>query len=85
MVEGFHRGFKTRVPRPSPSVQEYFRAIRAEQTNTDWHLNRLERGITPCKKRKSSQELYDTCLNFSNFEILDYMFEVAKYFGNDVE
>ena len=26
MVEGFHRGFKTRVNRPKPSVQEYFRA-----------------------------------------------------------
>ena len=29
MVEGFHRGFKSRVNRPRPTVQEYFRAIRS--------------------------------------------------------
>ena len=28
MVEGFHRGFKSRVHRPKPSVQEYVRAIK---------------------------------------------------------
>ena len=28
MVEGFHLGFKSKVNRPKPSVQEYFRAIR---------------------------------------------------------
>ena len=34
MVEGFHRGFKTRVNRPRPTVQEYFRAIREQQITT---------------------------------------------------
>ena len=38
MVEGFHRGFKTRVNRPKPTVQEYFRAIREQQVTTDYHL-----------------------------------------------
>ena len=47
MVEGFHRGFKTRVHRPKPSVQDYFRAIREQQVMTDFHLDRLEAGITP--------------------------------------
>ena len=35
MVEGFHRGFKSRVHRPKPSVQEYVRAIKEQQVITD--------------------------------------------------
>ena len=34
MVEGFHRGFKTRVNRPRLTAQEYFRAIREQQITT---------------------------------------------------
>jgi hypothetical protein len=30
MVEGFHRGFKTRVNRLKPSVQEYVREVKEE-------------------------------------------------------
>ena len=56
MVEGFHRGFKTRVNRPKPTVQEYFRAIRDEQSVTDYHIDRLEVGITPSKRRRTSNE-----------------------------
>ena len=41
MVEGFHRGFKTRVNRPKPSVQEYFRAIKEQQVTTDFHVDLL--------------------------------------------
>ena len=47
MVEGFHRGFKTRVNRSKPSVQEYFRAIKEQQVVTDYHLDRLAVGKTP--------------------------------------
>ena len=41
MVEGFHLGFKAKVNRPRPSVQEYFRAIKEQQVTTDYHLDRL--------------------------------------------
>ena len=41
MVEGFHRGFKSRVNRPKPTVQEYFRAIREQQVITDYHIDQL--------------------------------------------
>ena len=83
MVEGFHRGFKTRVNRPRPTVQEYFRAIREQQVTTDYHIDRLAVGLTPSKKRKTrNQELYAICLDFSDYSILDYMFAIASYFGH---
>ena len=46
MVEGFHRGFKSRVHRPKPSVQEYVRAIKEQQVITDFHIDRLSVGKT---------------------------------------
>ena len=62
MVEGFHRGFKSRVNRPKPSVQEYFRAIREQQVTTDYHIDRMSAGITPSKKRKTNNDgLYAIC------------------------
>ena len=85
MVEGFHRGFKTRVNRPKHSVQEYFRAIREQQVVTDFHLDRLECGKTPSKRRKTTNDvLYDICVSYPTFSSkLEYLFEVAKYFGHD--
>ena len=50
---GFHRGFKTRVNRPKPSVQEYVRAVREEQVMTDYHLDRLSVGKTLSKRRRT--------------------------------
>ena len=87
MVEGFHRGFKTRVNRPKPSVQEYFRAIREQQVTTDFHVDRLSAGLTPAKKRKNSnRDLYEICFNYSSYgSNLEYMFAIAKYFGHDLE
>ena len=56
MVEGFHRGFKSKVNRPKPTVQEYFRAIREEQVITDYRVDRLGVGKTPSKKRRTSSD-----------------------------
>ena len=62
MVEGFHPGFNSKVNRPKPSEQEYFRAIRDQQVTTDYHLDRLAHGMTPAKKRKNlNHVLYDMC------------------------
>ena len=69
MIEGFHLGFKSKVNRPKPTVQEYFKAVGDQQVSTDYHLDRLEHGMTPAKE-------YDCILN--------YLFEVAKYFGHEV-
>ena len=87
MVEGFHRGFKTRVNRPKPSVQEYFRAIKKQQVVTDYHLDRLAVGKTPSKKRRiSSSILYDLCSFYTTYPTkIEYLFAVAKYFGNNIE
>ena len=52
MVEGFHRGFKCRVNRPKPTVQEYFHAIRDQQVITDYHIDQLGVGKTLSKKIK---------------------------------
>ena len=81
MVEGFHRGFKTRVNRPKPSVQEYFRAIKEQQVVTDYHLDRLAVG----KKGISSSILYDLCSFYTTYPTkIEYLFAVAKYFGNNI-
>ena len=87
MVEGFHRGFKTRVNRPKPSVQEYFRAIKEQQVTTDFHVDRLGAGLTPAKKRKTSnKDLYEICSNYSTYgSNLEYLFAIARYFGHDLE
>ena len=86
MVEGFHLGFKAKVNRPRPTVQEYFRGIRDQQVNTDFHLDRLASSTTPAKKRRTSNHvLYEICSKFDQHDsILAYLFEVAKYFGHDV-
>ena len=74
LVEGFHSGFKSKVNRPKPSVQEYFRAIRDQQVTTDYHLDRLAHGMTPAMKRKNlNHVLYDICLNFNQYDsVLSY-------------
>ena len=86
MVEGFHLGFKSKVNRPKPSVQEYFRAVRDQQITTDFHLDRLSHGITPAKKRKTKDHvLHEICANFDQYDsILDYMFKIAEYFGHEL-
>ena len=80
--KGFHRGFKTRVNRPKPSVQEYFRAIKEQQVVTD---DRLAVGKTPSKKRRiSSIILYDLCSFYKTYPTkIEYLFAVAKYFSNN--
>ena len=87
MVEGFHRGFKSRVHRPKPSVQEYVRAIKEQQVITDFHLDRLSVGKTPSKRRRvNHSKLYDLCCFYSTYSSkLEYLFEVAKVFGHDIE
>ena len=87
MVEGFHRGFRTRLNRPKPSVQEYFRAIREQQVTSDYHIDRLGVGKTPSKRRKTShEELFKICSECSDYSSkLDYLFAVAKHFGHDIE
>ena len=87
MVEGFHRGFRTRVNRPKPSVQEYFRAIREQQVTSDYHIDRLGVGKTPSKRRKTShEELFKICSEYSDYSSkLDYLYAVAKHFGHDIE
>ncbi|KAL5270987.1 hypothetical protein ACHWQZ_G001586 [Mnemiopsis leidyi] len=83
MVEGFHRGFKTRVNRPKPSVQEYVRAVKEEQVMTDFHLDRLSVGK---RRRTCHTHLHDICSFYSTYPSkIDYVFAVAKYFGNDIE
>ena len=86
MVEGFHLGFKSKVNRPKPSVQEYFRAIRDQQVTTDYHLDRLAAGMTPAKKRKTTNHvLYKICGDFLEYDsVLNYMFKVAEYFGHEL-
>ena len=81
MVEGFHRGFKSRVNRPKPTVQEYFRAIRDQQVITYYHIDRLGVGGTPSKKRVKRKTSNDQ----SDYTKVDYLFEIAKYFGHDIE
>ena len=85
MVEGFHRGFKSRVNRPKPTVQEYFRAIREQQVITDYHIDRLGVGKTPSKKRVKRKTSNDQ----SDYSIIKvdyyYLFEMAKYFGYEIE
>ena len=73
MVEGFHLGFKAKVNRPKPSVQEYVKAIRDQQVTTDFHIDRLGHGKTPGKKRRNTQNhvLYNICSSFSSFEPLE--------------
>ena len=85
MVEGFHRGFKTRVHRPKPSVQEYGRAIIAQQSTTDFHMDRVEVGVTPSKRRRICNEVLNTlCMSYQGFDNkLEYLYAVAKHFGND--
>lgn len=86
MVEGFHRGFKTRVNRARPTVQEYFRAIREQQVTTDFHLDRLRVGLTPSKKRRTNNDsLHRICSSYGDFSsTLEYLFAIAEFFGHTV-
>ena len=81
LVEGFHRGFKTRVNRARPTVQEYFRAILEQQVTTDFHLDRLAVGLTPSKKRRTSnRDLFAICTGFEDhFLTLEYFFAIAGH------
>ena len=74
--------FKTRVHRPKPSVQEYFRAIDQQQVMTDYHTDRLEGGQTPSKRKKDNHhELYDVCSRYKSFSTkLEYLHAVADCF-----
>ena len=70
-----------------PSVQEYVRAVREEQVMTDYHLDRLSVGKTPSRRRRTCHtHLYDICSFYSTYPSkIEYVFAVAKYFGNDIE
>ena len=85
MVEGFHRGFRTRIHRARPSVTEYFRAVREQQVITDFHVDRLEVGICPSKRRKTTHhELYEIVSKYETYESnLAYLFDIAKHFGHE--
>ena len=86
MVEGFHRGFKSRVHRPKPSVQEYVRAIKEQQVITDFHIDRLSVGKTPAKRRRTCHtQLHDICSFYSTYSSkIEYLFTVASMFGHDI-
>ena len=72
MIEGFHLGFKSKVNRPKPTVQEYFKAVGDQQVSTNYHLDRLEHGMTPALRNVKltimgggpNHVLYNICLNF---------------------
>ena len=83
----FEITFYIQSNRPKPSVQEYFRAIKEQQVVTDYHLDRLAVGKTPSKKRRiSSSILYDLCSFYTTYPTkIEYLFAVAKYFGNNIE
>ena len=79
----FHRGFKSRVNQPKPTVQEYFRAIREQQVITDYHIDRLGVGKTPSKKRvkrkTSNDQLFQICSKYSDYSSkVDYLF-ILRY------
>ena len=63
------------------------RAIKEQQVVTDYHLDRLAVGKTPSKKRRiSSSILYDLCSFYTTYPTkIEYLFAVAKYFGNNIE
>ena len=54
---------------------------------TDYHLDRLAVGKTPSKKKRiSSSILYDLCSFYTTYPTkIEYLFAVAKYFGNNIE
>ena len=90
MLEGFHRGFRSRITRAKSSVQEYFRVIREQQVSTDFHVDRLAVGLTPLPPRRRntrfSLELCVICSKFDNFNSgLDYLFAIAKCSGHDLK
>ena len=82
MVEGFHRGFKTLVNRPRPTVREYFLAIQSKQIKTDFLVDRLLAGKTPKKNRKTTHaRLHQIVNNYSTYTTkLEYLFAVAGHF-----
>ena len=61
--------------------------VRVTQVMTDYHLDRLSVGKTPSKRRRTCHtHLYDICSFYSTYPIkIEYVFAVAKYFGNDIE
>ena len=58
----------------------------ALQVTTDYHLDRLAAGMTPAKKRKTTNHvLYKICEDFIEYSsVLNYMFKVAQYFGHEI-
>ena len=54
---------------------------------TDYHLDRLSVGKTPSKRRRTCHtHLHDICSFYSTYPSkIEYVFAVAKYFGNDIE
>ena len=59
--------------------------VRNQQITSDFHLDRLVHGMTPAKKRQTSNDvLYQNCEDLSQCNlVLSYIFEVAKCFGHD--
>ena len=68
-------------------TQEYGRAIIEHQATTDYHVDRVEVGITPTKRRRvCNEDLNAICISYQSFDNkLEYLFAVAKHFGNDPE
>ena len=57
---------------------------------TDYHIDRLGVGKTPSKKRvkrkTSNDQLFQICSKHSDYSSkVDYLFEIAKYFGHEIE
>jgi hypothetical protein len=61
------------------------RAIIAQQSTTDFHMDRVEVGVTPSKRRRiCNEDLNTLCMSYQGFDNkLEYLYAVAKHFGND--
>ena len=68
-------------------MHEYFLAIKETQVLTDYHLDRLEGGINPDKRRRvDDTQLRDIVSRFSEYDDkLEYLRELSKHFGHVVK
>ena len=74
----------------APQKREVLSAIREQQVITYYHIDRLGVGKTPSKKRikrkTSNNQLFHICSKYSDCSSkVDYMFEIAKYFGHEID
>ena len=64
--------------------------LQEQQVITDYHIDRLGVGKTPSKKRvkrkTSNDQLFQICSKYSDYSSKgDYLFEIAKYVGHEIE